>query len=160
MSEVKMFSGEIEVIGPSKDMAEGSEYTYLRIKLADGTQQVVRRVGVGHLVESYMRPGLVGDFYTLELGKVGRILFAVKTADGQKIYEKDGFVVWDRIMKRYALLLLLGFIPLSAIALIMGGFFGFAVPIGLIYYIWKFRFSLPRLLSEEYLSGQLAARGF
>lgn len=69
--------------------------------------------GVGQLIESYMRPGIEGDFYFVKLGRLGYILFAIKKSDGQKIYEENGFKTWIGKMRLSAGMLALLFIPLS-----------------------------------------------
>lgn len=45
MSDVSVFSGKIEVIGPSQNKPDGSEYTYLRIAQRDGGTKLVKRLG-------------------------------------------------------------------------------------------------------------------
>jgi len=160
MSEVSKVSGRLEVIGPSKNLKEGSEYTYLRFVEAGGSVKMIKRVGVGHLVESYMKPGIEGDFYIVSLGKIGNVLFALKTPSGQKIYEPNGFSTWLSGLRLYTILLSLLFIPLSFVGLLMGGVGGVIVPIGFIYGIWKVGYKLPRVLKDKFLNSQLAANGF
>lgn len=84
------------------------------ILLAQGTRKGVGAIGV-------IRPGLEGDFYFIKLGRLGQILFAVKTTAGEKIYEQDGFATWIRKMRWSAAMLALLFVPLSLVGLLMGG---------------------------------------
>ncbi|MFJ3449645.1 hypothetical protein ACIPM0_15700 [Pseudomonas sichuanensis] len=160
MSDVSIVSGKLAVVGPSSNKPDGSEYTYLRITQKDGSTQLVKKVGVGHLVESHIRPGLEGDFYFVKLGRMGQILFAVKSSEGEKIYEQDGFATWIKKMRWSAAVLALLFIPLSFIALLMGGFFGIVVPVGFVYIIWKLTVSFPRVLKESFLRSHLTQYGF
>jgi len=160
MSEVTVVNGKLEVVGPSSIKPDGAEYTYLRIAGADGSTKLVKKVGVGHLVESHMRPGIEGDFYFVKLGRFGHILFAIKTGAGQKIYEENGFKTWISKMRLSAGMLALLFIPLSFVGLLMGGWLGVIVPIGFIYVMWKLAFSFPKVLKESFLKGQLNQLGF
>jgi hypothetical protein len=160
MSDVSVVKGELQVLGPSSDKPDGSEYTYLRIAQKDGSMKLVKKVGVGQLIESYMRPGIDGEFLFVKLGRLGYILFAIKTADGQKIYEENGFETWIRKMRMTAFLLVLLFIPLSFVGLLMGGYLGVIVPIGFIYVIWKLAVGFPKVLKESFLKGHLDQHGF
>ena len=121
MPDVSVVSGKLAVVGPSSNKPDGSEYTYLRLTKNDGSTELIKKVGVGHLVESHIRPGLQGDFYFVKLGRLGQILFAVKTTAGEKIYEQDGFATWIRKMRWSAAMLALLFVPLSLVGLLMGG---------------------------------------
>ncbi|MNN74615.1 hypothetical protein D3C81_1908290 [compost metagenome] len=94
------------------------------------------------------------------MGRLGQILFAVKSSAGEKIYEQDGFATWIKKMRWSAAVLALLFLPLSFIALLMGGFFGIVVPVGFVYIIWKLTVSFPRVLKESYLRGHLNQYGF
>lgn len=160
MSDVSVVSGKLEVVGPSSNKPDGSEYTYLRIAEKDGSTKLVKKVGVGQLIESYMRPGIEGDFYFVKLGRLGCILFAIKKSDGQKIYEENGFKMWIGKMRLSAGMLALLFIPLSFVGLLMGGWLGIIVPVGFIYVMWKLAVSFPRVLKESFLKGQLNQLGF
>lgn len=160
MSDVSVFSGKIEVVGPSQNKPDGSEYTYLRIAQKDGSTKLVKKVGVGQLIESYMKPGIEGDFYFVRLGRFGFILFAIKKADGQKIYEENGFSTWISKMRWSAFVLALLFIPLSFVGLLMGGYLGVIVPIAFIWLIWKLSVAFPGVLKESFLKGQLNQLGF
>ncbi|MGS0738183.1 hypothetical protein ACVBEG_16945 [Pseudomonas sp. GG8] len=160
MSEVTVVSGKLEVVGPSSNKPDGSEYTYLRIAEKDGSTKLVKKVGVGQLIESYMRPGIEGDFYFVKLGRLGYILFAIKKSDGQKIYEENGFKTWIGKMRLSAGMLALLFIPLSFVGLLMGGWLGIIVPVGFIYVMWKLAVSFPRVLKESFLKSQLTQLGF
>ncbi|MBF4211020.1 hypothetical protein EI533_25250 [Pseudomonas donghuensis] len=155
MSDVSIVSGKLEVVGPSTDKPDGSEYTYLRIAQKNGGTKLIKKVGVGQLVESYIRPGIEGDFYFVKLGRLGYILFAVKTIAGDMIYEENGFATWIKKMRWSAFVLLLLFLPLSFVGLLMGGYLGIVVPIGFIYVIWKLAVSFPKVLKESFLRGQL-----
>lgn len=160
MSDVSVVSGKLAVVGPSSNKPDGSEYTYLRITKKDGSTELIKKAGVGHLVESHIRPGLEGDFYFVKMGRMGQILFAVKSSAGEKIYEQDGFATWIKKMRWSAAVLALLFIPLSFIALLMGGLFGIVVPVGFVYIIWKLTVSFPRVLKESFLRGHLNHYGF
>jgi hypothetical protein len=160
MSEVTVVSGKLEVVGPSQDKPDGSEYTYLRIAQSDGSTKLVKKVGVGQLVQSYVRPGIEGDFYFVKLGRLGYILFAIKKCDGHKVYEENGFKTWISKMRLSAGVLALLFVPLSFVGLLMGGWMGLIVPIGFIYVMWKLAFSFPKVLKESFLKGQLNRLGF
>jgi hypothetical protein len=160
MSDVNVVTGKLEVIGPSADKPDGSEYTYLRIAQKDGSMKLIKKVGVGQLIESYMKPGIEGDFFFVKLGRLGYILFAIKRSDGQKIYEENGFKTWIRKMRMTAFLLVLLFIPLSFVGLLMGGYLGVIVPIGFIYVIWKLAVGFPRVLKESFLKRHLDQHAF
>ncbi len=155
MSDVMVVRGKLEVVGPSTDKPDGSEYTYLRLAEKDGTTKLVKKVGVGQLIESHMRPGIDGSFFFVKLGRMGWILFAIKTAAGETIYEQNGFSTWIRKMRWSAFVLALLFLPLSFVALLMGGFLGVVVPIGFIYLIVKLTYSFPKVLNEQFLRRQL-----
>lgn len=161
MSDVSVISGRLEVMGPSMNKGEGSEYTYLRIIEKSGNVKLIKKVGVGHLVESYLRPGVEGDFYFVKFGGLGFILFAIKKGTGEQIYEQNGFSVWIRTMRIMAVALAVLFIPLTLVGFLMGGWLGgIMVLVGFIYYIWKFGFSLPGALKDKDLKRQLNQRGF
>ena len=160
MSNASVMKGVLEVVGPHNNLPEGSEYTYLRFKEADGAVRMIRKVGVGHYIASYLKPGVEGEFHFMKLGRLGFILYAIKTAAGERIYEADGFTTWIKKMRIMGVFLCLLFIPLSFVALLFGGFFGVIVPIGFVYVIWKLMFSFPKVLKDSYLRGQLAGRGF
>ncbi|WP_460044605.1 hypothetical protein [Pseudomonas sp. S2_H01] len=160
MSDVSVVSGKLEVMGPSSDKPDGSEYTYIRIAEKGGNVKLIKKVGVGQLIESYLRPGLEGDFFLVKLGRLGYILFAIKKEDGQKVYEENGFKTWIKKMRMTAFLLVLLFLPLSFVGLLMGGYLGVIVPIGFIYVIWKLAIGFPKVLNERFLRGQLDQLGF
>jgi hypothetical protein len=160
MSDVSVVSGKLEVMGPSSDKPDGSEYTYIRIAEKGGNVKLIKKVGVGQLIESYLRPGLEGDFFFVKLGRLGYILFAIKKEDGQKVYEENGFKTWIKKMRMTAFLLVLLFLPLSFVGLLMGGYLGVIVPIGFIYVIWKLAIGFPKVLNERFLRGQLDQLGF
>lgn len=160
MSDVSVMNGVVEVVGPRKDLAEGSEYTYLRFKEPGGAVRMVKKVGVGHYIASYLKPGVSGEFHFVKLGRLGYILYAIKTAAGEKLYEADGFTTWIKQMRIMGLVLALLFIPLSLVGLLFGGYFGIIVPVVFIYCMWKLIFSFPKVLKDSYLRGQLAASGF
>lgn len=160
MSEVSVVSGKLAVVGPSSNKPDGSEYTYLRLTQKDGSTKLIKKVGVGHLVESHIRPGLEGDFYFVQLGRLGQILFAVKTSAGEKIYEQDGFATWIKKMRWSAAVLALLFVPLSLVGLLFGGYFGIVVPVVFVYVIWKLAVAFPRVLKESFLRGHLNQFGF
>ncbi|WP_236192484.1 hypothetical protein [Pseudomonas urethralis] len=63
MSDVSTVTGKLEVVGPSNDKPDGSEYTYLRFSQTDGGTKLMKKVGVGQLIESYLRPGMEGQFF-------------------------------------------------------------------------------------------------
>jgi len=160
MSDVSIVTGKLEVVGPSSDKPDGSEYTYLRFSQKNGATKLMKKVGVGQLVESYLRPGIEGQFFFVKLGRLGHILFAVKTTDGQKIYEENGFSSWIRKMRLSAFVLLLLFLPLSFVGLLMGGYLGVIVPIGFVYVMWKLAVSFPKVLNEKFLREHLDQQGF
>ena len=58
-------------------------------------------------------------------------------------------------MRWSAFVLALLFLPLSFVALLMGGFLGMVVPIGFIYLIVKLTYSFPKVLNEQFLRRQL-----
>jgi hypothetical protein len=160
MSDVSVISGKLEVMGPSQNKADGSEYTYLRIAQRDGSTKLVKKVGVGQLIESYMKPGIEGDFFFVKLGRLGYILFAIKKDDGHQIYEENGFSTWIKKMRWSAAFLALLFIPLSFVGLLMGGWLGIIVPVGFVYLMWKLAVSFPKVLNETFLRSQLNQLGF
>ncbi|WP_449431802.1 hypothetical protein [Pseudomonas putida] len=160
MSEVSIVSGKLAVVGPSSNKPDGSEYTYLRLTQRDGSTKLIKKVGVGHLVESHIRSGLEGDFYFVQLGRLRQILFAIKTSEGEKIYEQDGFASWIKKMRWSAAVLALLFLPLSLVGLLMGGYFGIVVPVMFVYVIWKLAVAFPRVLKESFLRGHLTEYGF
>ncbi|EKT4505781.1 hypothetical protein QM325_11905 [Pseudomonas putida] len=160
MSDVSFVTGKLEVVGPSSDKPDGSEYTYLRFTLKAGGTKLMKKIGVGQLVESYLRPGMEGKFFFVKLGRLGHILFAIQTTDGQKIYEENGFASWIRKMRWSAFVLALLFLPLSFVGLLMGGYLGVIVPVGFIYVIWKLSVAFPKVLKESYLRFQLNQLGF
>ena len=81
----------------------------------------MKKVGVGHFTASYLNPGLEGEFHFLKLGRLGFILYAIKTAAGEKLYEADGFNIWIRKMLISGGVLALLFVPLSLVGLLFGG---------------------------------------
>lgn len=101
-----------------------------------------------------------GQFFFVKLGRLGHVLFAVKTADGQRIYEENGFASWIKKMRVSAFVLLLLFLPLSIVGLLMGGYLGIIVPIVFIYIMWKLAVSFPKVLNERFLGGHLDRQGF
>ena len=160
MSEANVVKGVLEVIGPYNNLPEGSEYTYIRLKESSGAVRMIRKVGVGHYIASYLKPGLEGEFYFVKLGRLGFILYAIKTAAGEKLYEADGFSSWIKKMRLTGLLLCLLFIPLSLVGLLFGGYLGVIVPIVFLYLIWKLFIGFPKVLKDSYLRTQLASHGF
>lgn len=161
MSKVNVVSGKLEVIGPSINKGEGSEYTYLRFAEKSGNVKLVKKVGVGHLVESHMRPSIEGDFYFVKLGRLSYILFAIKTAKGEQIYEQNGFATWIRTMRWIAAGVGLIFLPGTLIGLLCGGFLGGILVAGFLGYLtWVLGFSFPSALKENFLRGQLNRHGF
>ncbi|GLO05687.1 hypothetical protein PPUJ13061_55910 [Pseudomonas putida] len=160
MSDASVMKGVLEVVGPHNDLAEGSEYAYLRFKEPAGAVRMVKKVGVGHYIASYIKPGLEGEFHFMKLGRLGFILYAIKTTSGEKIYEADGFSSWIKKMRIMGLLMCLLFIPLSLVGMLFGGYFGVVVPVVFVYVIWKLLVSFPKVLKDTYLRAQLAGHGF
>jgi len=160
MSDASVLKGVLEVVGPHRNLPEGSEYDYLRLKEPGGAVRMVKKVGTGHYIASYLKPGVEGEFHFVKLGKLGFILYAIKTAAGEKLYEADGFTSWIKKMRVMGAFLGLLFIPLSLVALLFGGFFGVIVPIGFIYVMWKLIVSFPKVLKDSFLRSQLASHGF
>ncbi|WP_306290515.1 hypothetical protein [Pseudomonas taiwanensis] len=160
MSDASVLKGVLEVVGPHRNLPEGSEYDYLRLKEPGGAVRMVKKVGTGHYIASYLKPGVEGEFHFVKLGKLGFILYAIKTAAGEKLYEADGFTSWIKKMRVMGAFLGLLFIPLSFVALLFGGFFGVIVPIGFIYVMWKLIVSFPKVLKDSFLRSQLASHGF
>lgn len=160
MSDATVMKGVLEVVGPHNNLAEGSEYSYLRLKEPGGAVRLVKKVGGGHYIASYLKPGIDGEFHFVKLGRLDFILYAIKTSTGDKIYEADGFDTWIKKMRVMGLMLLLMFIPLSLVGMLFGGYFGVIVPIVFIYVIWKLLVSFPKVLKDSYLRAQLAGHGF
>lgn len=160
MSDASVLKGVLEVVGPHRDLPEGSEYAYLRLKEPGGAVRLVKKVGTGHYIASYLRPGMEGEFHFVKLGRLGFILYAIKTASGEKLYEADGFITWIKKMRLMGAVLALLFIPLSLVGLLFGGYFGVVVPVVFVYLIWKLMISFPRILKHSFLRSQLATHGF
>lgn len=160
MSDASVIKGVVEVVGPYNNLAEGSEYAYLRFKEPGGAVRMVKKVGVGHYIASYLKAGIEGEFHFMKLGRLGYILYAIRTASGEKIYEVDGFSSWIKKMRVMGLLLCLMFIPLSLVGLLFGGYFGVVVPVVFVYVIWKLLVSFPKVLKDSYLRAQLSGQGF
>ncbi|MFR0713627.1 hypothetical protein ACLUS7_01080 [Enterobacterales bacterium BD_CKDN230030183-1A_HGKHYDSX7] len=85
MSDASVTKGVLEVVGPHNNLPEGSEYAYLRFKEPGGAVRMIKKVGVGHYIASYMKPGIEGEFHFMKLGRLGFILYAIRTASGEKI---------------------------------------------------------------------------
>lgn len=160
MSDASVTKGVLEVVGPYNNLPEGSEYAYLRFKEVGGAVRMIKKVGVGHYIASYLKPGVEGEFHFIKLGRLGYILYAIRTAAGEKIYEADGFSSWIKKMRITGLLLCLLLIPLSLVGLLFGGYFGVVVPIVFVYVIWKLLVSFPKVLKDNNLRAQLAGHGF
>ncbi|MFG0548792.1 hypothetical protein [Pseudomonas sp. yb_9] len=160
MSDASVMKGVLEVVGPQSNLPEGTEFTYLRFKEPSGAVRMVKKVGVGHYIASYLKPGLEGEFHFVKLGRLGFILYAIKTVTGEKLYEADGFNSWIRKMRISGGVLALLFIPLSLVALLFGGYLGIVVPIVFVYLMWKLIIGFPKVLKDSYLRAQLAGHGF
>jgi len=160
MSDASVMTGVLEVVGPHSNLPEGSEFTYLRLRERGGAVRMIKKVGVGHYIASYLKPGMEGEFHFVKLGRLGFILYAIKTSAGEKIYEADGFSSWIKKMRITGLVLCLLFIPLSLVGLLFGGYFGVVVPAVFVYVIWKLLVSFPKVLKDSYLRAQLAGHGF
>lgn len=160
MSDAIVVKGVLEVMGPYNNLPEGSEYTYVRLKEVSGAVRMIRKVGVGHFIASYLKPGMEGEFYFVKLGRLGFILYAIKTAAGDKLYEAEGFTSWIKKMRLTGLVLCLLFVPLSLVGLLFGGYLGVIVPIVFVYVIWKLIVSFPKVLKDSHLRAQLASHGF
>ncbi|MBH3372427.1 hypothetical protein ACIF81_07310 [Pseudomonas juntendi] len=160
MSDASVMRGVLEVVGPHNNLPEGSEYAYLRLKEPGGAVRMVKKVGVGHYIASYLKPGVEGEFHFVKLGRLGFILYAIKTAAGEKLYEADGFSSWIKKMRITGVLLCLLFIPLSLVGMLFGGYFGVIVPAVFVYVIWKLLVGFPKVLKDSYLRAQLAGHGF
>lgn len=160
MSDASVMRGVLEVVGPHNNLPEGSEYAYLRLKEPGGAVRMIKKVGVGHYIASYLKPGVEGEFHFVKLGRLGFILYAIKTAAGEKLYEADGFSSWIKKMRITGVLLCLLFIPLSLVGMLFGGYFGVIVPAVFVYVIWKLLVGFPKVLKDSYLRAQLAGHGF
>ncbi|MFJ3449677.1 hypothetical protein ACIPM0_15860 [Pseudomonas sichuanensis] len=53
----------------------------------------------GHQIAFYLKPGLEGHFHFVKIGRLGFILYAIRTASDEKIYEADGFSSWIKKMR-------------------------------------------------------------
>lgn len=126
-------SGKLEVIGPrsfwgaTSGEESGSElYSYLRIDALDGKAHLLDRVLARRQVAAFLKPGVAGDFYIMEIGakQVARVLFAFSNGKSQATDTGIG----DRLTKfmkrlellRLALVLSLTIMGIALIVFLIG----------------------------------------
>lgn len=132
-SEFRLIKGTIQSHGPTKTAPDRSSKVFdeIRIETVEGQKVHIRKVAAAWDISLELKPGVTGEFLVQTVPKKGSVVHAVRTSDGETVWDvlveeaaferekKKGSLVKAAIF--YIVLGIPGLLLLVGAILILGG---------------------------------------